>query len=513
MALKGIDVSEWQTGLDYTTMSRSLDFVILREGYRQTRDRMFLTHVNGFKAARVPIIGVYHFIYALNNAAARQEALNCIKNVEAAGLPKTIRIWCDFEYDTVTNAKKKGVNLGSAECILFSNTFCKTVQEAGYPTGIYTNMDYYRHMYGSKINYPLWLADYSGAPDIPCLIQQYSSTGRIPGFYENLDMNYLYDKAEIERVQGVAQTAPEPVIARVATEEEREALIGMNKNEAINKVLAIAEAEVGYLEKASNAYLDSKTANAGAGNYTKYGRDMHNIQPSNMDFPAPYCDAFVDWTFCKAFGVPLARQMLCGDFDDYTVISADYYKRAGRWYTSPQRGDQAFFRNSGGICHTGLVLNVTGRKVYTIEGNVSNRVMKKSYYLGDSYIAGYGRPKYELAVTVSSPTTQDILTDGTSGKTIEQLAQEVLAGKWGNGDDRKRRLTQAGISYEAVQAKVNELLKVGTAAQTPGKTVTELAKEVIAGKWGNGDDRKKRLTAAGHDYNAVQKEVNRLLKG
>ena len=43
------------------------------------------------------------------------------------------------------------------------------------------------------------------------------------------------------------------------------------------------------------------------------------------------------------------------------------------------------------------------------------------------------------------------------------------------------------------------------------KSVTEIAKEVIAGKWGNGDARKKALTKAGYDYEAVQKKVNELL--
>lgn len=57
--------------------------------------------------------------------------------------------------------------------------------------------------------------------------------------------------------------------------------------------------------------------------------------------------------------------------------------------------------------------------------------------------------------------------------------------------------------------------KSGTAVQTaaePKKTVDELAREVINGKWGNGTDRKNRLTAAGYDYSAVQKRVNELLK-
>lgn len=44
------------------------------------------------------------------------------------------------------------------------------------------------------------------------------------------------------------------------------------------------------------------------------------------------------------------------------------------------------------------------------------------------------------------------------------------------------------------------------------KSVDQVAREVIQGKWGNGTDRKKRLTAAGYNYNAVQKRVNGLLK-
>lgn len=91
-------------------------------------------------------------------------------------------------------------------------------------------------------------------------------------------------------------------------------------------------------------------------------------------------------------------------------------------------------------------------------------------------------------------------------KTVDGLAREVINGEWGNGDDRKKRLTAAGYDYKAVQNKVNEIL------YSPKKSVDALAKEVIAGKWGNGDDRKKRLTDAGYDYYAVQAKVNQLLR-
>ena len=82
----------------------------------------------------------------------------------------------------------------------------------------------------------------------------------------------------------------------------------------------------------------------------------------------------------------------------------------------------------------------------------------------------------------------------------------MIAGKWGSGDERKKKLTAAGYDYDAVQKKVNELLKASTK-----KSAAEVAKEIVAGKWGNGADRKKKLEAAGYNYTEVQKEVNKLL--
>ena len=96
-------------------------------------------------------------------------------------------------------------------------------------------------------------------------------------------------------------------------------------------------------------------------------------------------------------------------------------------------------------------------------------------------------------------------------KSVEELAQEVIEGKWGNGVDRKAKLTAAGYDYAAVQAKVNEIAGV-VSSTGKKKTVTELAKEVIQGKWGNNPQRKKALIAAGYDYDAIQKKVDQLMK-
>lgn len=91
--------------------------------------------------------------------------------------------------------------------------------------------------------------------------------------------------------------------------------------------------------------------------------------------------------------------------------------------------------------------------------------------------------------------------------TLQQVAQEVIAGKWGNGPDRIARLKAAGYDPTAVQDEVNKEL-----GHTSGlKDIVTVAREVIAGKWGNGPERQSRLTAAGYNYYTVQAEVNRLL--
>lgn len=93
-------------------------------------------------------------------------------------------------------------------------------------------------------------------------------------------------------------------------------------------------------------------------------------------------------------------------------------------------------------------------------------------------------------------------------KPIDTVAREVIAGQWGNGEDRKARLTQAGYDCNTIQARVNEMLR----PQPQLKSIDEIAKEVIRGKWGNGAERKNRLAQAGYNYSEVQARVNALLK-
>ena len=206
----------------------------------------------------------------------------------------------------------------------------------------------------------------------------------------------------------------------------------------VDKVLAIAKAEVGYLEKKNGdeRYLYDKRANAGYNNYTKYGKEMHEIYPSVMDYPAAWCDCFVDWCFYKAYGVATAKSLLDGNFDDYTVASALMYKNHNAWYTNnPKVGDQVFFKNSyGGICHTGLVIAVDNLYIHTIEGNTSaalgvvangGGVAQKKYALNYNRIAGYGRPKYDKGNSNTNTVVIEPVRTNSVKYTKKQFIKDV----------------------------------------------------------------------------------------
>lgn len=136
-------------------------------------------------------------------------------------------------------------------------------------------------------------------------------------------------------------------------------------------------------------------------NYTKYAADLDAI-PGFYNGPKngyAWCDVFVDWCFVKSYGVVGAKELLCQPDNSCGAgcsFSADYFRQHGRFHErGPQTGDQIFFSyREGEVSHTGLVVEVTGYSVVTVEGNTSDMVAKRSYPLSDARIYGYGRPDW-----------------------------------------------------------------------------------------------------------------------
>lgn len=190
----------------------------------------------------------------------------------------------------------------------------------------------------------------------------------------------------------------------------------------VEDVLRVAAGEVGYLEKATNADLDSKTGNPGKGNWTKYARDLWDAAPHFYQGPKngyDWCAVFVDWCVfvAAARDAVAAQNAMCytGPYGAGCPSSVSYYKAAGRFQerknATPLPGDQIFFGSADSVRHTGLVEKVTDGVVYTIEGNSGNQVRRRSYSLSNGDILGYGRPKYDGVKAPESPETGFPFTD------------------------------------------------------------------------------------------------------
>lgn len=241
-----------------------------------------------------------------------------------------------------------------------------------------------------------------------------------------------------------------------------------------NKVIAIAKAEEGYLEKKSNENLDSKTANAGSKNYTKYARDLDKLGFYNgKKNGVAWCDIFVDWCFVQAYGLENAQKLTFQKIGKSNSgagckYSRNYYKNNGRLFDKPAPGDQIFFygSNLSDISHTGLVAKVDNTYVHTVEGNTSSEsgvvanggcVREKKYKLNFNRIAGYGRPDYGTqASTTTTTTTTKTETKEEPGKkyvTVTGGSVNIRSGdstKYGKVATLKK-----GAKYEYVATSVS----------------------------------------------------------
>lgn len=240
--------------------------------------------------------------------------------------------------------------------------------------------------------------------------------------------------------------------------------------------------------------------------------DLYNLyKPLPRGYRVKYTD---EWcaTFISALAISL-------NYTDIIPVECScekqiiLWKQLGRWQEKdsyiPSMGDIIYYDwddNGKGDCtgnsdHVGIVISVLANKITVLEGNKGEAVAKRVIELNGKYIRGYGLPNYSKKASIKT----------TGGLTIEAVAQEVIAGKWGTGIHRKVKLESEGYSYSEVQAAVNAILKGKKAIPTVTKTIAAIAQEVIQGHWGNGDERKRRLEAAGYDYQSVQKWVNKLL--
>ena len=216
-------------------------------------------------------------------------------------------------------------------------------------------------------------------------------------------------------------------------------------------LVEIAEAEIGYHEKASNSNLDSKTSNSGNKNFTKYGRDLFNAGFFNGNKNGfDWCAQFPTWCVWKLTGKNKKKTeyILCvgGDLSAGCGFALKYYEQAGRFDKTPKVGDQIFFKytnDDSTADHTGIVVRVTDSLIETIEGNSGNEVKRKAYQRNDKTIVGYGHPRYDAepkktvikevkTVNIAMP----ILRKGSSGNAVKTLQRLLRQLEYVNSDGK-----------------------------------------------------------------------------
>ena len=366
---KGIDVSQWQEDIDFNKVKQSgIDFCIIREGYGQTVDPYFLKNVNRAKRANLDIPAVYHFCYSINKKEVKAQVKSCIKHIKKAKLPENTIVFFDFEDDTVIKARQRGYTLTKKQCMEFTEVFCQYIKKAGYNSGIYSNLDYYKNWYQPELiqKYPFWLAEPNEKqPSIKCNFFQYSFEGNVPGITDNVDLDIWYDNSSVEEKNDIKISAQDII-------KTMQSWVG--KSRSLGTHHDIIDIYNSYLPRARGY---------------------------KVTYEDDYCDTTVSAAFIKLNSVDLIGGPQCGVQqhvklfkekgiwqEDGTITPKPGYIIVYSWRTDYQPNDSY-------ADHIGIVKNVSNNIITTIEGNISGGVVGYNRIaVKDGNIRGFAIPNY-----------------------------------------------------------------------------------------------------------------------
>ena len=206
--MKGIDVSSHNGSIDWGKVKNAgIGFAILRAGYGKhasQQDSCFTANAAGALGAGIAC-GAYWFSYALTPDEAREEAQLCARVLEPYKGKFLYPVYFDYEYDSERYSTEHGVTPHKELRTQLAVAFCSELERLGWRAGIYTNLDYIKNRIDlSRLSaWELWLADYTGAPDVSCGMQQTGSTGRVDGISGNVDTDESFlDYPSLTRQNG-----------------------------------------------------------------------------------------------------------------------------------------------------------------------------------------------------------------------------------------------------------------------------------------------------------------------
>ena len=410
---KVIDISQFNNVTNWDKVKATKLPVIIRIGYRGSRTGV-ITYDPRYKEYRKACEdkGIEHTFYffpcSITNSEAHEEAL-FIKN-EVIGSKITMPVWLDSE---VVQKDKTGRSdkLSKENRTRFLKIILDDLLGWGIPCGIYASRSwFYNNIDMNQISKDAvantWVAEYGVSMTKYTgyfVMWQYSSKESVNGISGNVDISNQYEEFYMQidgketSINHETNTSSEPVEEKPKEKSE------------VEKIIEVAKGEIGYLEKRSNSQLDSKTANSGYNNYTKYWR---SVKPEwNGSY---WCACFVTWVFQTALGKERATQLL----KHYPYVYCPTLAAKFTKYSTPKVGDIVIFWKNGAYAHTGIVVGVSGNQFTTIEGNTSGAssvidngggVCQKTYKLNDVN-AKFCRPDYS-STDVSSDINNVVVAD------------------------------------------------------------------------------------------------------
>lgn len=414
--IKGIDVSRWNGKIDWKTVANyGMGFAILRITEKgNIVDSTFESNYKDCIENKIPV-GVYKYSYATTIAQIEDEANVVIKTLNKRKLDYPV--FLDIE-------DKCQENLSDSLMMKMIEAFRAIIIKAGYKFGIYCGYSWYQYQLpeGAK-KYDCWVARYPNndtgelqerlrVPASSGVIGwQYSSKATIPGIPTKTDRSVFYK--DYSKSSTTSTNSPKPTTTQGSDT--------MNKDKAIDALIVTAQAEIGYMEKQSNAQLDDKNTNVGDGNYTKYWRDLKPIYQGQ-----PWCAVFVSWIMYKTFGLETAKKLLKHE-NDFPYVYCPTLGARFTKHANPQRGDIVIFYRNGTFAHTGIVTKVEGDKFYTIEGNTSNgstiianggEVCSKHYNNSNLPGTKFCRPDYSIVKSIMNSSSTSKPSQTTYNKWV-----------------------------------------------------------------------------------------------
>lgn len=206
------------------------------------------------------------------------------------------------------------------------------------------------------------------------------------------------------------------------------------------------------------------------GSYKEIVDVYNSAAKEKAGYSWPWCAEFISAIGIK-IGADFPISVSCGE-------QIKMWKAMGCWVEDdayvPTPGDVVYYDwddngkgdDTTGHDHTGMVIEVSGSTFNVEEGNKKDAVGTRTMSINGRYIRGFAVPKYDSAV---EPAPAPL-------KSIDEVAKEVIAGKWGNDPERKKALIAAGYDRDAVQKRVTEMLKKPTSTESKPHWIVDPAK-------------------------------------